>query len=247
MQLNYIRNITTKMKISDNLFILRILDEKRMLNIEQEMNIYHLVNQICLLKIKGDIVELGCNDGRTAAIIQKTLNENNCGKKIYVYDSFDGLPNKSSKDGRTKFQKGWCRRSKQDLINVFKKHNIKIPIIVSGWFRETLPYKLPKKIAFAHLDGDFYSSIKESLEAIYPRLSKGAIVVIDDYYDRKIHKNIEKYVNRNKYSIISNRKIKINNDLSGVRKACDEFFVDKDEELKILISGEEKHVYFRKK
>jgi O-methyltransferase len=230
----------------DNSFIIEILEKRRMLNIEEEMNIYHLLTQAILLKIPGDIVELGCNDGRTSAIMQKTLDEYKSKKIIYAYDSFEGLPQKNKKDGDTEFKEGWCMKPKQDLINVFKKYELKLPKIVPGWFKDTLLKKLPKKISFAHLDGDFYSSIKESLEAIYPRLSKGAIVVIDDYGIPKIHKKIEKLINNNSYSKLSNRKIKINNDLSGVKRACDEFFKNKKEEIKILIAGEEKQTYFRK-
>jgi len=53
-------------------------------------------------------------------------------------------------------------------------------------------------------------------------------------------------INNNSYSKKSNRKVKINNDLPGVKKACDEFFKDKKEEIKILIAGEERQAYFRK-
>lgn len=232
----------------NNLFIAEILEKKHMLNIEQEMNIYHLLTQSILLKVQGDVVELGCNDGRTAAIMQKTLDEYASKKKIYLYDSFQGLPKKHKKDGNSDFEEGWCTRPEESVKKVFKKFKLsdKMPIIVPGWFKDTLPGKLPKKISFAHLDGDFYSSIKESLEGIYPRLSTGAIVVIDDYGIPKIHKKIEKIINCNKYSLESGRKIRINNILPGVKRACDEFFKDKKEDLKILIAGEERHAYFRK-
>jgi len=174
--------------MKDNSFIIEILENKRMLNIEEEMNIYHLLTQTLLLKITGEIVALGYNDGRTSAIMQKTLDENKSKKKIYVYDSFEGLPKKHKKDGISKFRQGWCMKPEQKLINIFKKFDLKIPKIVKGWFNQTLQDKLPKKICFAHLDGDFYSSIRESLEGIYSRLPKGAIVVIDDYGIPKIHK-----------------------------------------------------------
>ncbi len=232
----------------DNSFIIKILGQRSMINIEEEMNIYHLLTQSILLKIPGEIVELGCNDGRTAAIMQKTLDEYDCKKRIFVYDSFEGLPGKNKKDGDTKFQSGWCKNSIEDLKNLFNKHGLsnKLPKIIPGWFKNTLPNKLPKKISFAHLDGDFYSSIKESLIAIYPRLSKGAIVVIDDYGSPKIHKKIEKFINENPYSQGNGRKIKIINVLPGVKKACDEFLKYKKEKMYILIAGEERQGYFRK-
>lgn len=232
--------------MKDNVFVAEFLENRKMLNIEEEMNIYHLLTQILLLKIPGDVVELGCNDGRTSAIMQKTLDEQKSKKKIYLYDSFEGLPKKCKQDGKTEFKEGWCMKTQKDLIDVFEKYKLKLPKIIPGWFKDTLPHRLPKKISFAHLDGDFYSSIKESLEAIYPRLSKGAVVVIDDYGVPKTHKKIQNLINKNRYSEDSGRKIKIRDNLPGVKKACDEFFKKKKEIIKILIAGEEKQAYFRK-
>ena len=68
--------------MEDNSFIAEFLENRKMLNIEEEMNIYHLLIQVLLLKVPGEIVELGCNDGRTSAIMQKTLDENKSKKKI---------------------------------------------------------------------------------------------------------------------------------------------------------------------
>lgn len=147
-------------------------------------------------------------------------------KKLHVYDSFEGLPEKSKKDGNTVFFEGSCKTQQESLIENFKKHKTKLPIIHKGWFADVLPKGLPKKISFAHLDGDFYSSILDSLTYVYPRLSKGAVVVIDDYCDPKA--------------------LDVNNILPGVKQACDEFFKNKKEKVSVLVAGCEAHGYFRK-
>jgi O-methyltransferase len=113
-------------------------------------------------------------------------------------------------------------------------------------FKDIPKNKLPKSICFAHIDGDLYSSVKDSLDKIYPLLCKGAIVVIDDYYDPKKHKFIENKLNENKWNKSKNRKYHIKNLFPGVKKACDEFFKDKNEKPEILISGDQGHVYFVK-
>jgi O-methyltransferase len=66
----------------------------------------------------------------------------------------------------------------------------------------------------------------ESLECVYPRLSKDAIVIIDDYCDPQIHN--------------------VNNILPGVKRATDEFLMNKPEKLVVLIAGNDCHAYFRK-
>jgi|GEM_PF-792318 O-methyltransferase len=197
-----------------------------MTSIEQGINIYHLLCQTIQNNIPGDIVELGCYEGITAILIQKTLDQFNSDKIIHVFDSFEGLPDKSEKDGDTIFKKGSCSAQKINLIENFEKHNAKLPIIHEGWFKDKLPKELPGKICFAHLDGDFYSSIMESLECVYPRLSKDAIVIIDDYCDPQIHN--------------------VNNILPGVKRATDEFLMNKPEKLVVLIAGNDCHAYFRK-
>ena len=195
-------------------------------NVEKAVNVYHLLTQTVLLNIPGDIVELGCFDGTTSIIMQKTLDQLRSKKVVHVYDSFEGLPGKSKNDGDTIFVTGSCKTQKENLVENYSKNNTKLPIIHEGWFSNTLPNKLPAKISFAHLDGDFYSSILESLIYVYPRLSKGAVVVIDDYCNPKT--------------------LDVNNILPGVKNACDEFFKDKKEKVDILLAGCETHGYFRK-
>jgi hypothetical protein len=54
---------------------------------------------------------------------------------------------------------------------------------VVGDVRKTLYLEgaVPEKIAFLHLDTDFYDSTKAELEVLWPRVSPGGVVVIDDY------------------------------------------------------------------
>lgn len=231
----------------DNSFILEIIKDDSMMSVEQEMNIYYLLSRALLLNIPGDVVEFGCFEGHTSAIMQKTLDKFKSKKKIYVYDSFEGLPQLSKKDTKAVLKKGNLSTNKEKLIANFKKFNLRSPVINKYWFKDIPENKLPKKICFAHLDGDLYESTKSSLEKIYPRLSKGAITVIDDYYDVKIHKKIEKNINDNKCNIMGKRKYNIRDVFPGVKKACDEFFKNKKEKPEILISGDSGHVYFVKK
>lgn len=200
---------------------------KDMMNVERGIDIYRLLNQVLMLKVPGDVVEAGCYEGLTSIIMQKTLDQFKSNKRLHVYDSFEGLPEKHEEDGKSLlFRKGFLKTKKDILIENFKKFDVKLPEIHVGWFRDVLPMQLPQRICFAHLDGDFYSSIKESLENVYPRLSKSAIVVIDDYSDPKISR--------------------IWNELPGIKKACDEFFMDKKEKVNVLIAGKFSHGYFRK-
>ncbi|MAG78429.1 methyltransferase [archaeon] len=231
----------------DNSFILDIIENDSMMSVEQEMNIFHLLSRVILLKIPGGVVEFGCHEGLTTAIMQKTLDGFNSKKKIYVYDSFEGLPKFSKQDSNSILNEGDLNTPEDKLIKNFKKLKLKLPKINKYWFKDIPLSKLPKNICFAHLDGDLYSSILESLDKIYSRLSKGAIVIIDDYCDLKKHKKIERKLNSNKWNKNTNRKYFIKDIFPGVKKASDKFFRDKKEKPDILISGDQCHVYFIKK
>ena len=54
--------------------------------------------------------------------------------------------------------------------------------LVKGWFEHTLPAANEvERIAVLHCDGDWYESVRLTLEVFYPRVSPGGFVVIDDY------------------------------------------------------------------
>lgn len=152
--------------------------------------------------IDGDVVELGCNIGTTSIFLQTYLNR---AKKLHCYDSFEGFPEKDKKDEGApyhfEFKKGGCSVPLEEFKYTFTSRNIPLPEIHKGWFKDS---EYPENISFAFLDSDFYTSIKDSLEKVYPRLVKGGKIVLHDY-DWDV--------------------------LPGVKIACDEFFKDKEEKV----------------
>ena len=52
---------------------------------------------------------------------------------------------------------------------------------LEGWFRDTLPSAPIDQLAILRLDGDMYESTMDALEALYPKLSVGGYVIVDDY------------------------------------------------------------------
>jgi O-methyltransferase len=53
--------------------------------------------------------------------------------------------------------------------------------LVEGRVEETLPGGAPAEIALLRLDTDWYESTKHELEHLYPRLSPGGVLILDDY------------------------------------------------------------------
>lgn len=137
----------------------------------------------CLL-LAGDWAELGCYRGDTSVLLGKLLQSSKTGKRLWIYDSFAGLPAKTSEDNSgagANFQAGELAVSKREVSEKIRRAGLHNVIIKKAWFDQLTPDDLPEKIAFAFLDGDLYSSIKTSLGLVHPRLVEGGIMVVHDY------------------------------------------------------------------
>ena len=133
----------------------------------------------------GDFVELGCYKGDTSVLLAKLLKEEKSDKKLWLYDSFAGLPEKTKEDSSTagdQFKAGELFVSKREVVDKFRRANLPMPIIKKAFFEDLNPdTDLPQEIAFGFLDGDLYGSIKTSLKLTFPKLSKKGIIIVHDY------------------------------------------------------------------
>ena len=179
-----------------------MLDPGRIVNIA-----YHALQASVL---PGDMVEFGCYVGRTAAVLAHIV-----AKPLWLYDSFDGLPERAPQDAGAleNFKRGSfaIEKAEAEVFERFERHGLRKPIVYKGWFNAIPLDKLPERICFAHLDGDFYDSIRDSLRLTYPRLVPGAACIVDDYGW---------------------------SGLPGVQGAVDEYMADKPEQVKPLVTGD---------
>lgn len=137
------------------------------------------------LTLDGDFAEFGCYRGDTSIELQKILQSQAQNEKhLWLYDSFAGLPEKSPEDlspAGDAFKQGELFVTKREVIEKFKRRNLRLPIIKKAFFEDLNETDLPEKIAFAFLDGDLYQSIKTSLKLASPRMVKGGVLVVHDY------------------------------------------------------------------
>lgn len=141
-------------------------------------------------EIGGSIVECGVwRGGAIAAIAELLGNERN----YYIFDSFEGLPKAQTIDGTAaivwqqnkqgKFYYDNCKADIQYVYTAMKMSGVTNYEVVKGWFSETLP-KFPKSenIAILRLDADWYESTLQCFTFLYPKVVKGGVVIVDDYY-----------------------------------------------------------------
>lgn len=131
--------------------------------------------------VSGDVVEFGCFVGESSKYLRMMLDNKLSNKKLFVYDSFEGLPKLSDYEKNTGWRAGTLKTSQDILLDNFKRNGLAPPIVTKGWFGEIPDSSVPNSISFAFLDGDFYQSIYDSFIKVLPRLSEGAVVVFHDY------------------------------------------------------------------
>ncbi len=157
------------------------------------------------LSCQGDFVELGCYKGDTSLLLAEVLKGTE--KKLWIYDSFEGLPEKSEADesalGRN-FKGGELYVTKREVKERFLRAGLSVPVIKKAWFSELTGKDLPEEVALAFLDGDFYESIRDSLKLVESKMAEGGIIVVHDYQNPAlpgVAKAVEEWAREQKKTI----------------------------------------------
>jgi len=131
--------------------------------------------------IPGAIVDCGTFNGGSTVMMSTGAPS----REVWAFDSFEGLPEAGEHDPeRAADWTGELKASEEKLREGFARfaHPERLHV-VKGWFQDTFPAAEPsiERIAMLHADGDWYESVRLTLETFYPKLSPGGFVVIDDY------------------------------------------------------------------
>lgn len=138
--------------------------------------------------IEGDLIECGVAKGGMSLFLGRIAR--NAGRHMYALDSFEGLPEPDPILDNAYFRAGDYRAKAErgDLLARFQQEIAsralgEVITPVRGFFDRTLS-TLPGdlKLAFMHLDVDLYRSALDCLEALWPRLSPGGMMVMDDFF-----------------------------------------------------------------
>jgi hypothetical protein len=135
--------------------------------------------------IDGDLIEAGCWRGGASILARATLDVlGDEGRTVYVADSFEGFPVAPGEDS------DWERLSAIDFLAVpqeevranFARFGCERGVtFVPGFFEDTLPGLSDRTWSVVRLDGDTYDATWLTLEQLYPRLSVGGYLIVDDY------------------------------------------------------------------
>lgn len=160
-----------------------------MVGIARLRNLAELGQSVIDENIPGDFIETGVWRGGCCILMKGVLKSNGSYRKVYVADSFEGLPKPNAKkypkdSGDTHYAHNDALAVSVEQVKAnFAAYDLldESVVFVKGLFQDTL-HKLPNEpLALLRLDGDMYESTIVALEALYPRLSPGGYIIIDDY------------------------------------------------------------------
>jgi hypothetical protein len=167
---------------------------------EAIVTLVRAVDRVIKQGIPGAFVECGVYMGGNIEVMIRALQRHGVSDcDIYLYDTFAGMPKPEERDdgvlGAKAFWEAHRTREDGDKGSNWMKAGVELvrqriePLgypekhlhFIKGMVEETIPATMPEKIAILRLDTDFYSSTKHELQHLYPRLSPGGILIIDDY------------------------------------------------------------------
>jgi hypothetical protein len=166
---------------------------------ERMYSLYNSIEYVIANKIEGDLAECGVWKGGSSMLMALLLKRHGVtDKKIYLYDTFEGMSEPSPIDKTAKGVNAstlldkqrkddensiWCyspiEEVKKALFSTgFPQENL---IFIKGKVEDTLLQHVPGKLSILRLDTDWYESTKIELQILYPLLSENGVLIIDDF------------------------------------------------------------------
>ena len=165
-------------------------------------SLYEGVRYVVTNNIPGDIVECGVARGGSAAVMALALRGLGARRRLWLFDTFSGIPRPSAADPDFEIARNYTGSfcgSVDEIGAAFTRLGLTTENVefVPGLFQNTLPSSAVSQIALLHADGDWYESIKATLEALYDRVSPGGVIQFDDYgHWLGARKAVDEYMNR---------------------------------------------------
>lgn len=137
-------------------------------------------------EVSGDFIEAGVWRGGATILLRAVLEA--CGdreRRVWAADSFQGLPAPSRDvDAWSDLHLYEELAVTEDEVRAnFELYGLlddQVRFLV-GWFGQTLPRLLGERWSLVRLDGDLYESTWDALVNLYPQLSPGGFLIVDDY------------------------------------------------------------------
>jgi O-methyltransferase len=207
---------------ADAIALYRFVQPFTMTSKERVFALSRSVEYVVRSGIAGAIVECGVWKGGSMMAVARTLGAHNAKRKLYLFDTFEGMsaPTAVDRSLRGELASDLLESSDPRSSNVWAygaldevKANLRRTgydeadiVFVQGKVEDTIPMRAPERIALLRLDTDWYESTYHELVHLYPRLSVGGVLIIDDYgHWQGARKAVDQYIEENRLKLLLNR------------------------------------------
>jgi len=160
-----------------------------MIGLKRLDNIQHCIVEILSADVPGDLIETGVWRGGAVIFMRAALRVfADSTRNVWVADSFQGPPPPNLAEfpqdaGDSLHTVPYPAVSLEEVRANFERYGLLDEQVrfLPGWFRDTLPTAPMAQLSLLCLDADMYESTTDALTLLYPKLSPGGFVIIDDY------------------------------------------------------------------
>ncbi|HEY7533899.1 MAG TPA: TylF/MycF family methyltransferase [Nitrospiraceae bacterium] len=160
-----------------------------MIGIKRLDNLQSCIEQVIADDISGDLIETGVWKGGSTIFMRGVLKAYGVqDRRVWVADSFEGLPAPDLRQfpedaGDTHYTFDSLRVPMERVKENFDAYGLLDSQVcfLKGWFKDTLPRAPIDRLSILRLDGDMYESTMVALQSLYPKLSIGGFLIVDDY------------------------------------------------------------------
>ncbi len=149
-------------------------------------NLHECVVDVLAHDVSGDFIETGVWRGGACIFMRAALKAyGDSSRAVWAADSFEGFPRPRPEDGGSTLHRfnDILGVSLQEVKDNFQRYGLLDDQVkfIPGWFKDSLPTAPITQLAILRLDSDWYSSTIDALTNLYPKLSPGGYVIVDDY------------------------------------------------------------------
>ena len=177
-------------------------DAHTMIGMKRMDNLHECLDYVRLNNVEGDIIETGVWRGGAMIFAKIYCDLYNINKKIFVCDSFDGLPvpEHPEDEGDVHYTFDFLKVPLDEVTSNFRLYNAldENVVFLKGWFSDTLPNNNNiGSLSILRMDGDMYKSTMDVFDSLYHKVNQNGFIIVDDYCIPNCRKATEDFRKQN--------------------------------------------------
>ena len=178
------------------------LTAETMVGVRRLENVQSCIESILQDGTDGDLIETGVWRGGCSIFMRAVLEaRGDEARSVWLADSFMGLAPPDSVRYPHEFDIDLSAYGQLSVgLEIVKQNFRKYGLLddrvrfLPGWFADTLPTAPVERLSLIRLDGDYYESTMTALTSLYPKLSPGGFVIVDDYQIEACRRAVADYL-----------------------------------------------------